>query len=143
MPITNQYYFPTYSSILPRDRPLHLTPLTSCTHFLHVFDTFNFAVKQNNRTTQDQYVGFSSNGFVRDIKVHRTGHCNVKFKHVHQKFPYLFLSINPSTFSRLSHLYDKVSLASSTTSIKYTGLHNDNFFYIFSLHILLSLILSC
>ena len=38
---------PTYSSILPRGCPVHLSPVTSCTHF----DTFNFAVTHSNRIT--------------------------------------------------------------------------------------------
>jgi len=63
MPITIQYYLTTYSSILPRDCPVHLSPLTSCTHFLYVFDTVNFAVTHSNPTTHAQYVGFNSNGF--------------------------------------------------------------------------------
>jgi len=52
MPINIQYYLHTYSSILPRDCPVYLSPLTSCTHFLYIFDTYNFAVTHSNLTTQ-------------------------------------------------------------------------------------------
>jgi len=45
-----QYYLPTYSLIFSRDSPVQLILLTSCTHFLYVFDTFNFELTQNNRT---------------------------------------------------------------------------------------------
>ena len=38
---------------------------------LYVFDTFNFAVTQNNRTIQAQYVGFNKNSFQRRYKKFR------------------------------------------------------------------------
>jgi hypothetical protein len=114
MPVTIQYYLRTYSSILQRDCPVHLSPLTSCTHFLYVFDTFSFAVTHNNRTTLAQYIGLNSNGFQRRYKklrtllqyisvwmphnyssiltsetyIHRTRYLNFKCNHVHQRFPY-------------------------------------------------------
>jgi len=45
-----QYHLPTYSLIFSRDSPVHLSPLTSYTQFLYVFDTFNFELTQNNHT---------------------------------------------------------------------------------------------
>ena len=64
---TIQYYLPTYIWILQRDC-LVLFPFTTCAHYLYVFDTFHFAVTQNNRTTQAQYFGFNSDGFNRLYK---------------------------------------------------------------------------
>jgi len=51
MLIAIQYYHLNQISALQEDCPFLFSPLLSCTHFLYVFDTFNFGATQNNRTT--------------------------------------------------------------------------------------------
>ena len=60
------------------------------------------------------------------LKITSDGYLNVKLKHAHQRFPYLFFS-NLLIHRHLVHLYYKRSLASSTTSIIYTDLQNNHF----------------